>query len=385
MTIDQIAIVVVAYNRYDPFRRLLKSISAIQTSQRDIPLIISIDYHRDNNNIIEYAESFNWEYGQKQIIVHKDKKGLRNHIISCGNLTKKFESVIILEDDLYVSPFFYEYTKSIINFYYDEPKISGFSLYAYERAESANFFFKPLYDGYDTYFMQFPSSWGQCWLKNQWEEFIEWLEENNLEGKIKVLLPEFVRVWPSTSWKKYFVAFLIDRDKYFVYPKVGLSTNFGEKGQHHVNQLNIRQVELLSKKMSFNFPKFHESNAKYDFGFELKYEELIKLNSKIKEYPKFDIDFYCRKSHNKNDLILTIAKSRKTIHNFSGKLTPLINNVIFNIPGEDVIITKFKDVKLESIGIYKETFFAELKFLIREILRLIYNQFFFNKNKPNIN
>lgn len=35
-----------------------------------------------------------------------EKRGLKEHIYRCGDLSKFFKSVTILEDDLYVSPFF---------------------------------------------------------------------------------------------------------------------------------------------------------------------------------------------------------------------------------------------------------------------------------------
>lgn len=379
MEISSTAIVVVAYNRYDSFRRLLNSIKKIETSHKNIPLIISIDYHENNRNIIEHSEQFVWVYGEKEIIRYNEKIGLKKHIINCGNLTENYGSVIILEDDLLVSPYFYDYTILACKFYNKESNVVGISLYSYERAESENFTFKPLYDSYDSFFMQFPSSWGQCWTKDQWQEFSEWLEDNSNNDNIYKLLPHYISCWPETSWKKFFAAFLIDKNKYIVYPKIGLSTNFGEIGQHHVNQLNIRQVDLLSVPLKFKFPEFPESNAKYDFGFELQYEQLIKLNPELKKFPVFDIDFYCKKNHNPNDIILTKAKSKNSICSFSDKLFPLINNVIFNISGDGLVLAKYEDIELKSIGIYNSSFFAELKFLCKEIVRLIYYKIFYSK------
>jgi hypothetical protein len=371
------AIVIVAYNRYESFRRLMNSIARIDTLYRNIPLIISIDNHENNNNIIQFSKNFVWPFGKKEIILNQKKLGLKQHIINCGNLTSRFDSVIILEDDLLVSPYFYDYAISVSNFYFKETNVSGFSLYAYERAESANFTFKPIYDGYDSFFMQYPSSWGQCWTKQHWQEFTRWLEIYSAEYNKNKILPDYISCWPETSWKKIFAAYLIDKNKYFVYPKISLSTNFGEVGQHHLNQLNIRQVDLLCNRIKFNFPTFNESNAKYDVGFELKYDELIKLNLDLKNLPRFDIDFYCKKKHDPNDLVLTIANSKNVIHSFSSKLIPLINNVIFNIPGNGLVITKFKNIELNSIGKFKSTFFLEFKFLCKEIIRLVYKKIMF--------
>lgn len=372
MNKESIAIVVVAYNRYEPLKRLLRSISEIKTHRQDIPLIISVDFSENNSSIINCAEQFNWEFGDKFIITHKVKLGLKKHIFKCGDLTEKFNNVIILEDDLFVSPYFYKYAISSIRFYATDENIGGISLYSYQRAESANFTFRPLYDDFDVYFMQFPSSWGQCWTKNQWSSFKVWLSENHSNDFINNLTPKFVENWPVTSWKKLFVAYLIDKNKYFVFPKTSLTTNFGDVGQHHIIQVNIRQVDLLKTNIKFKYPEFNKSISKYDCGFELIYQSVLKLNPKLKDLNKFDVDFYCKKKHHPNDLILTKAKTKRTIQSYSSKLFPLVNNVIFNVEGNDIVLTKYKDIVVEDFTEPKVKFLEELKFLIKEILRLIY-------------
>ena len=79
--------------------------------------------------------------------------------------------------------------------------------------------------------------------------------------------------------------------------------------------------------------------------------------------------------------MLTASKSQNNIYSFSNKLFPPINNLIFNIPGDELSISKFKDVISERFGIYKKPFFVEFKFLCREILRITYYKFFINKRK----
>lgn len=366
------AIIIVAYNRFHSFCRLLHAVSQIRTTHMDIPLVISIDFHEKNKDIIEFAENFNWNFGSKEIFTHQKKLGLKGHILKCGDLTQIYGSVIILEDDLLVSPYFYEYTLHANEFYKNEPQVAGISLYAYERTESSNVSFKPLHDGYDTYFMQFPSSWGQCWSLKQWADFKLWMKENQNIEVFNKQLPSFIEAWPETSWKKIFAAYLIDNQKYVVFPKIGLSSNFGEVGQHHIVQLNIRQVDLLSVPINFRFADFEACYARYDCAFELEYSELLKLNPQLKKWPKFDIDFYCQKKHNANDVILTSANASEVITSFAGNLMPLINNVIFNIEGRALVLAKFKDIELKSVGKYRSKLLEEFKFLIKEILRLFY-------------
>ena len=100
---DKIAVVVVGYNRSDSMRRILGSLAKADYKEKDIPLVISID-HSGREEVEQVAREFQWNYGPKEVICHKERLGLRKHIISCGDLTRRYGAVMILEDDLYVSP-----------------------------------------------------------------------------------------------------------------------------------------------------------------------------------------------------------------------------------------------------------------------------------------
>ena len=125
-------IVVVAYRRLHTLKRLLHSIEKAIYNLDDITLIISIDYHPDNSEVIKCAEEFNWEYGNKIIKTHKENMGLQRHIIECGDYSIEYGAAIILEDDEIVAPSFYEYTRLAHDFYDDDERIAGISLYGHE-------------------------------------------------------------------------------------------------------------------------------------------------------------------------------------------------------------------------------------------------------------
>ena len=68
------------------------------------------------------------KYGEKIVLCHPERLGLRRHIISCGDLTEKYGAVMILEDDLYVSPDFYNYAMRALDKYGEHPQIAGIAL-----------------------------------------------------------------------------------------------------------------------------------------------------------------------------------------------------------------------------------------------------------------
>ena len=165
----QPAIISVAYNRPHSLNRLLGSLKrANYAGAKDVTLIISID-KSNNDNVYAVASDFEWPHGEKKIIRHEQNIGLRKHIISCGDLSDVYGSVIIFEDDMYVGPGFYSFARQALEKYINDPKIAGISLYSYTHNEFARAPFMPVADGFDAYFMQVPSSYGQIWTQKQWE------------------------------------------------------------------------------------------------------------------------------------------------------------------------------------------------------------------------
>lgn len=339
-----LAIVVVTHKRLYSFKRLVNSILKAKYPTNDIPLIISIDYHKDNILLIEFANSIVWKHGELIVKTHERNLGLRNHILKCGSLVELYDNIILLEDDLFVSPYFYNFCLQSLYFYQNNSLIAGISLYSYEKSEITKKDFKPVYNEYDVYFMQFPSSWGQLWSRHQWNQFIKWYELNKLSNSFLFLLPKYISDWPETSWKKYFAAYMVQNDKYFVYPKIGLSTNFGESGENYIEKTNNLQTNILSQDVFFKFEEFDSSSSKYDISFELTYESLILLNYKLTRYPKFTIDFYNVKNIDNDALVMTQLKSVNPIVSFSNDMQPLINNLIYEIEGDEIVLTKAKDI-----------------------------------------
>ena len=264
-----IAIVVAAYNRPLSLQRLLQSLQkGNYASYQNITLVISID-HSGTNDCAAIASAFEWKLGNKEVIAHPAKQGLKNHILFCGDLSERFDAVIILEDDLFVSPAYYQYAQQAYHFYQHEEYVAGIALYQPVFNETAYCPFEPLHDGYDTYFMQVPCSWGQLWTKEQWRKFRSYVNTDAVREH-QHYLPHNVQQWPdASSWKKMFYSYLAAHQLYFVYPRIGLSTNFGDTGQHITEHQTVFQTPLLIGDKQFHFSKLSDSMSVYDGYFEL--------------------------------------------------------------------------------------------------------------------
>ena len=342
----QPAIVIVTYNRPNSLKRLLGSINnANYNGYSNIPLIISID-GGGTGEMLDIAQKLVWQHGEKRIIAHKENLGLRKHVISCGDLSKEYGSVIVLEDDLFVSPYFYDYASQAISFYDEEKKIAGISLITYKWNDSANEFtglpFIPLQNGYDAFFMQIPSSWGQVWTNKQWEAFKSFYETNPVITE-KDKLPDTVKRWPESSWKKFFYKYIVDNNLYFVYPYGAHSTNFGDAGTHFFDNTPLLQVALMNVRKHYSFPQMHEVKIIYDAYMELFPESLWNLG--VKRNMDFCVDVYGGKPLElfENEYCFSIKECMRPIEQYGIDLIPIENNIMCGFAGNKISFSKRVD------------------------------------------
>ncbi|MDA7901948.1 glycosyltransferase family 2 protein, partial [bacterium] len=181
------AIVVVGYNRPDSLQRLLDSLNLANYQFDNIDLVISLDFCSGSlgDSTQNVAASFNWQHGKKRVILQAENIGLRNHVLACGDLSESYGAIILLEDDLSVGPDFYHFAKTALDFSDRQQSIGGVSLYNHKTNFLNQFPFEPVYDGYDNYYLQIASSWGQAWTHTQWISFRTWygeIEKSEQEG-----------------------------------------------------------------------------------------------------------------------------------------------------------------------------------------------------------
>lgn len=328
-----IAIVIAAYNRPASLQRLLGSVAnANYKGYANIQLIISID-HSGQNECKVIADEFEWKNGSKTVIAHAQNLGLKKHILSCGDYTAQYDAVIVLEDDLFVSPVFYDYAQQAYAFYKSDEQVAGIALYHNTFNEVAYCPFEPLHDGFDNYFMQVPCSWGQLWTSEQWIGFNHYLQAETNAITVD-LLPASVLAWPDTSsWKKIFYSYLLQTGKYIVYPRVGLSTNFGDAGQHLTTQQNNFQTTLLLSDKIFRFSTLDESLSVYDGFFELDgriYNQLFATNLSV----SFDLNGSKPLSSIKTTYLISSKQCEDASKRFAVSFYPYENNILLNLEAE---------------------------------------------------
>lgn len=362
------AIVVVGYNRIISIKRLLDSLSKAFYDEK-VPLIISID-RSGNQELYSYVNSFSWAYGNKYVIIQEKRCGLKEHIYRCGDLSKFFKSITILEDDLFVSPFFYQYVKQTVEKYGEDPNIGGISLY---RNEFNGFNCLPLYFlniGHDVFAYQSTSTWGETFTYYMWKPFRKWLEQWNGDFS-KVDMYQTIKNWDK-AWSKYFEAYLILENKYFIYPYLSVSTNNNDAGTHvtSVGINNTYQTELLYGERKFNLPEFQDL-VKYDTYAQC---ELLKEHLGL---DSIAVDLYGnRENVTQFRYLLTIKPQKyKIVKRYALRLRPVELNVLLDIPGHEIYLY---DASLGATNKYSHSVRRMLAdYYLREYSsKLVYNKAF---------
>lgn len=330
----KIAIVTIAYNRIESIRRLLSLLNTAAYGNDRVPLIISIDKSK-TDDVAQFADSYIWRHGEKIVVKHPNNLGLRRHILSIGEYLNEYDALIVLEDDIIVSPYFYQFAKdSVIQYMHDED-VAGISLYSFAINYQNQKFFYPLKSEYDVYFMNCAQSWGQVWMRDQWNAFVDWYRNHNEEFVNNGNLPQAICDWPKSSWLKYHTKYCIEENKYFVYPYQSYSSNGGDAGTHaSFSNLAYQTCFNWGKWSVPKFPKIEEGVV-YDGFFE---------NKSIVDFLELDddicVDLYGGKNNieNKRYWLTTKKENYLVVKSFGLIYKPIELNVIQKVKGGDIYL-----------------------------------------------
>ena len=381
---NKVAIVVIGYNRLNPIKRLINSLTCASYNNK-VDLIISID-KSDSTIVEEFAKTVEWKYGNIIIKTFSNNLGLKQHVLTCGNYLNEYnyDAIIVLEDDIIVSPGFYNFAIQAIEKYKNNDKIAGISLYHHAWNLFANRPFIPLKDKYDAFFLKYAQSWGQIWLKKQWNEFYNWYIKKQYELLNKNEIPKNVLEWDEKSWLKYHIQYCIDTNKYFVYPYISFTSNFCDSGIHNKSNSTRMQVPLdMGTNKEYNLPDFNEDALYYDAYFES--ENIYKLLNIKKE--DLIVDFYSCKCFflTAKYLLSTRQLNYKIIKKYALEMKPYELNIKNNIYGNEIFLydltEKEKNVfdKNNWFKIFNYDFKGE--FITGKMFKKIFKYKLFNKIK----
>ena len=331
----RLGICAIGYNRPDCLLSLLDSLNLAYYDQ-EVLLFISID-HSKNTSVKKCADAFSWNHGEKKVIFQPENLGLRKHVLTCGGYIEKFnlDALVVLEDDITVTPYFYKYVISCLDKYKNDERIAGFSLYNFPISYVHGYPFHPVKSEYDIYFMNCAMSWGQVWTREKWNSFMKWYELNNEEFNLPYL-PNNLNQWPKSSWLKYHTRYCIEQNKYFTFPYQSLVTNNNEVGTHaQEKDTRFQSIQMCLPITNWKIPAFEECVVKYDGFFEPKF-----LGSflGLKE-DELTVDLYqSKKIYSTRYILSTKSLPNKVIKSFDCAYKPIEANIIYNRTGDRIFL-----------------------------------------------
>ena len=342
---DKPVIVVPAYNRPDSLRRMLDSLAAAEYPP-NVGLVISIDPGGENGRAVrQIAQQFPWPHGAKEVIQHEQHLGLIDHIFFCGDLSQKYGAIILLEDDLVVSPVFYHFAAQALDYFTGDERIAGIALNALWFNGFTHTPFLPYLDDSDVFFLQIPWYQGQAYSAAQWERFRKWRETAGRRITPADGLHELFAQFPETDWFPFKTKYLAQTDRFYVFPRQSLTTNFGEAGTHFRQPTQFFQVPLQTFRRIYRLCGLDQSAAVYDTFQEMRPECLNRLTDKFQGYD-YTVDLHGTKSpaNIRAEYVLTGKRSRTPLFSFGLEMRPMIANVVTAVPGQAIHFSRAADL-----------------------------------------
>lgn len=329
---EQIAIIVVGYNRIPAIKRLLKSLVDAKYDVINVPLVISID-GSGNQQLYDYVLQFEWPHGDKYVNIQKERLGLKNHIFQCFDYSQYFRGVILLEDDVFVSEYFYQYVISALDAYENDDRIAEIALYKDEMNGYQGLPFLPVQNGSDTYLLQDVCTSGECVTWKMWKEFRKWLELHSDDKFLDVDMPDTMKRW-ERAWSKAYNAYVVSNKKYIVYPHTALTTNFNDVGEHGGDDGSVTQVCLSCKDNDYTMKPF-EKMVRYDIYFNN--EQLYEWLGYSRDELVLDIYGYNERLLKKY-LLTTRELPLPKLKSYALAMRPIEFNVKNNIEGSGLFL-----------------------------------------------
>jgi hypothetical protein len=351
------AIVVPAYNRPQALNRLLCALKKAKYP-RDSELILHISIDRGESEhdqgVLRVAEEFDWEFGEKRVSLQEEHLGLVEHFYYCGSLASEYGSIILLEDDLLASPMYYSYASQALKYYGGDPRIAGISLYSLWFNGYTHYPFTPLPDESDIFFLQVPYTQGQAFTKVQWDLFINWLNASDRRLSSSDPIHEMFLNFDEEDWFPLRTKYLIDTDRFYVFPRESLATGMGDEGTHFAQPSDFFQVPLQDFKEDFRWKDYDQSVAVYDSFYELVPERFNRLTEAFHGF-SYAVDLHGTKSLNnlRCEYVLTSKPCKAPIITFGKAMRPIEANVINNFPGNEIAFCRKKDLDLGWLSLLR--------------------------------
>ena len=299
MTLSPIALFV--YKRPHHTRKTLESLMA-NAEFSDSPLYVFCDGAKRKKDIPLVRETRelirSYELDNATIIEREENMGLANSIITgVTELCNKYGRVIVVEDDLYLSPYFLKYMNTALDTYEEYDEVMHISGYMFPVRGQLP----------DTFFYRATSCWGWGTWKRAWDKFKpdahtllagfknrKKRREFDIQGSMKYYRMLILQaIGMSDSWAIRWYASVFLNNGLCLHPGKSLVNNIGHDDSGvHSDCTNVYDVNV-SEDEDFEFTTDIKESEKafmlmVDFYQSIKKPIYVLVYNKIKQVIKGD-------------------------------------------------------------------------------------------------
>ena len=280
MKLDKIAILIFAYSRPSHLKRVLIAMEDYNITS-DIILIVDGPKNKadkiNQENILAMAKRFK---SKNFKLVHRKKNlGLSKSILQGINyFSKKYEGLIIIEDDVVPYKSFFSYIKHFFYKYKNDKNISAICGYQFQ-----NFISKKSKVISEIILPNF-TPWGWAISSSKWRYFIN--NKNNTLFKHQEKVPTFLKKYfrkeyyenkKGNIWTLDFILHNYLNKKMYIYPNFSLVKNIGFDGtginckttnvfkvnDQKINKISFKLKKKINKNLILKQNKFFKKYIKY--------------------------------------------------------------------------------------------------------------------------
>ncbi|KAL0728238.1 hypothetical protein Bca4012_024331 [Brassica carinata] len=232
---------VLTFNRLHSLSRCLRSLSSARYGlaghARRVHLHIYIDHFPlpltdESNNlksakeVLDFVDKFEWRFGDKLVHYRTENAGLQGQWLEAWWPSSDHEFAFVVEDDLEVSPLYYEFLEGVIrSYYYDangyNPSIYGASLQRRRFVPGKHGNKLQVDPKTNVFLYQLVGTWGQLLFPKPWKEFRLWYDEHKSNGKKPFLDGMVTNGWykklGERIWTPWFIKFIHSRGYFNIY------------------------------------------------------------------------------------------------------------------------------------------------------------------------
>ena len=267
------------YNRADHTQKAIESLLLNAESKESDLFIFSdgpknekaVDGVKRNREYIHEIKKLEGIAFKSVTLIEREKNwGLANSLIAgITDVINQYGKIIVVEDDLILSPFFLKFMNEGLEKYNDEDRVGAISAYIYSDLNNLP----------NTFFLRHFHCWGWATWRRAWQHMDMSMEGINkvsvwymirrigiLPGIFKYYrtLHKYKHIAQYSAWAARWDLSILVRDGIGICPGVNLSENIGMAEGEHYSDADSKRPEALVKISPFVWPIVYNDSMRID-------------------------------------------------------------------------------------------------------------------------